>query len=195
LRGEESAQMIVELPIDDQRLTLGRGEGCDLRLSWDRNTSRVHAELERIGGVWTVVDDGLSSNGTLVNGARIGSRQRLRDRDVLQLGETVIVFREPSEEDPSQTRVASLFRAPSLSDAQVRVLHALCRPYKSAHEFTTPATNQQISTELFLSVEATKTHLRALFAKFEVEDLPQNQKRTRLVERAFQSGSVSHRDL
>jgi hypothetical protein len=34
-----------------------------------------------------------------------------------------------------------------------------------------------------------------LFAKFGIEDLPQNQKRIRLVERAFYSGVISERDL
>jgi DNA-binding NarL/FixJ family response regulator len=40
-----------------------------------------------------------------------------------------------------------------------------------------------------------KTHLRALFEKFGVAELPQNQKRVALVERALQSGLVSERDL
>jgi DNA-binding NarL/FixJ family response regulator len=40
-----------------------------------------------------------------------------------------------------------------------------------------------------------KTHLRALFEKLGVEKLPQNQKRIRLVERAFDSGLVSEQDL
>src|SRR4029078_12651835 len=60
---------------------------------------------------------------------------------------------------------------------------------------TPRATNQDIASELFLSVEAVKTHLRALFAKFGVEDLPQNQQRARLIERASQTGLVSERDL
>jgi hypothetical protein len=34
-----------------------------------------------------------------------------------------------------------------------------------------------------------------LFAKFGIEQLPQNQKRARLVERAFFSGVISERDL
>jgi hypothetical protein len=38
-------------------------------------------------------------------------------------------------------------------------------------------------------------HLRALFAKFGVEDLPQNQKRLRLVELALASGVINERDL
>ena len=75
------------------------------------------------------------------------------------------------------------------------MLLALCRPFKDGAAFATPATNQQIAGELHLSVDAVKTHLRALFEKFGVEDLPQNQKRVGLVERALQSGLISERDL
>ena len=75
------------------------------------------------------------------------------------------------------------------------MLVALCRPYKHRSSFASPATNQQIAEELFLSVDAVKTHLRVLFAKLGVEQLPQNEKRIRLVERAFSSGAISERDL
>jgi hypothetical protein len=44
-------------------------------------------------------------------------------------------------------------------------------------------------------VDAVKTHLRALFGKFGIEDLPQNQKRVRLVELALKNGIVTPRDL
>jgi pSer/pThr/pTyr-binding forkhead associated (FHA) protein len=196
LRDGEQSQMIVPLEADTQRITIGRGEGSDVQVWWDRDVSRTHAELERIGGVWTVSDEGLSRNGTFVNGSRVASRQRLRDGDVLRLGSTVVVFRDPKSAGFSDTRMGSLDLAPpTLSEAQRRVLICLCRPYKQPGPFTTPATNQQIAGELFLSVEAVKTHMRALFAKFSVEDLPQNQKRARLIERAFQTGLVSERDL
>ena len=72
---------------------------------------------------------------------------------------------------------------------------ALCRPYKGSAPFATPATNHEIASELVLSVDAIKTHLRVLFQKFGVEHLPQNQKRARLVERALLSGVVSEREL
>ena len=49
--------------------------------------------------------------------------------------------------------------------------------------------------ELFLSVDAVKGHLRALFEKLEVENLPHNQKRVRLVERALESGVLGIREL
>ena len=105
-------------------------------------------------------------------------------------------FRQPGATNLGETEVATdvLDRA-SLSDAQRRVLVALCRPFKEGQGYVTPATNQQVADELYLSVDAVKTHLRALFAKFGVEDLPQNQKRIRLVELALKSGVVTPRDL
>ena len=64
---------------------------------------------------------------------------------------------------------------------------------RTAASFATPATNQEIGAELHLSVDAVKTHMRALFEKLGVGDLPQNQKRVALVERALQSGAVDQR--
>ena len=195
LRDGTNAQVIVRLS-SGRRFTIGRGEGSDLQVHWDRDVSRAHAELERVGGIWTLSDDGLSRNGTFVNGERVGGRQRLRDRDVLAIGRTVIVFRDPSSAGLSETRAGGAeLRPPALSAAQRRILLALCRPYGTPGPFTTPATNAQIAGELYLSVEAVKTHMRALFGKFAVDDLPQGQKRTKLVERAFQTGLVTERDL
>ena len=81
-----------------------------------------------------------------------------------------------------------------LTDTQRRVLVALCRPYRDGG-FATPATNQEIADELFLSVDAVKMHLRTLFGKFELGDLPQNQKRAQLAETALQSGTVARHEL
>ena len=44
-------------------------------------------------------------------------------------------------------------------------------------------------------MDAVKAHLRTLFEKFEVGELPQNQKRIRLAELALRSGVISPRDL
>jgi hypothetical protein len=44
-------------------------------------------------------------------------------------------------------------------------------------------------------VDTVKAHLCALFAKFGVEDLPQNRKRARLANPALQSGVASERDF
>lgn len=192
--GEQQQIFVLGEALD--RVTVGRAVSADISVEWDTEVSRLHAELERIGGDWTVSDDGLSRNGTHVNGERVVGRRRLHDRDVIRFGKTAAVYRQPRVADATETKVASqvLDRA-SLSEAQRRVLLALCRPFKDNAGYVTPATNQQIAGELFLSVDAVKTHLRALFAKFGIEDLPQNQKRIRLVELALTSGVVSPRDL
>jgi len=74
-------------------------------------------------------------------------------------------------------------------------LVALCRPYKTGDPYATPASNQDIAREVFLGVDAVKNHLRLLFQRFELGDLPQNQKRARLAQYAFQTGLVAARDL
>ena len=189
-RRDSGGQQLFPLHPGLRRVMIGRGPANDIPLSWDTEVSRVHAELERLGGEWTVVDDGLSRNGTWVNGARITGRHRLRDADVLQVGQTLFAFRVPRKRDSRPTRAAGgASAAPTLTAAQRRVLEALCRPYKES-EFATPATNQAIAEELFLSVDAVKAHLRALFAAFGIEELPQNQKRSSLAMRALQLGLV-----
>ena len=87
------------------------------------------------------------------------------------------------------------YAAPVISDAQRRVAVALCRPFGAADGFAAPATNQEIADELFLTVAAVKTHLRALFARFGIEDLPQNEKRLRLVELLLNTGVVGDHEL
>jgi pSer/pThr/pTyr-binding forkhead associated (FHA) protein len=192
-RDADARQRIVRLE-GRQRLTVGRDADADVPLSWDEQVSRLHAELECLGSRWTVSDDGLSRNGSFVNGQRVAGRRRLVDGDALRFGRTQILFRAPSI-GRSTALGEDIPTADTLSGAQRRVLVALCRPYKGSPPFTTPATNQEIADELVLSVDAIKTHLRVLFHKFGVEQLPQNQKRARLVERALLSGVVSEREL
>jgi pSer/pThr/pTyr-binding forkhead associated (FHA) protein len=174
---------------------MGRASDCDLQLGWDAEISRVHAELEYVGSDWALVDDGLSRNGTYVNGERLSGRRRLRHGDHLRLGHTALVFHAPDRHETATALAVDLPSRLKLSEAQQRVLVALCRPFKHGRAYATPATNQQIAGELFLSVDAVKTHLRVLFQKFALEDLPQNQKRVKLVERAFASGLISDHDL
>jgi pSer/pThr/pTyr-binding forkhead associated (FHA) protein len=194
LRDGEGAQCLLDLAAHD-RVSIGRANGNELSLAWDTEVSRLHAELEAIAGEWTVSDDGLSRNGTYVNGSRISGRTRLRDGDVLRVGQTAIAFRCPESEDSMPTQVAGVrLTLGDLPPTQRQVLVALARPYK-VDEFAVPATNQQIAGELHLSVDAVKSHLRTLFQRFGIEHLPQNQKRSRLVAEALQSGLISTRDL
>ncbi len=180
------------LPPDGAAVTIGRSGSADVSITGDGEISRVHATMERLGGQWTVVDDGLSRNGTFVNGRRLTARVRLKDRDAIRVGVTVLTFCAPPQTESDQTIVGQPLPALArLTEPQRSVLAALCRPYADGRPYATPASNQQIADQLVLSLDAVKTHLRVLFAKFGIEDLPQNQKRGRLAELALELGLVS----
>jgi len=185
------------VPRDErQTLSVGRREEMDVSISWDGEVSGLHAELQGLSGEWTIGDDGLSKNGTFVNGERVGGRQRLRNGDRIRVGRTILAYNDGRAQPVQQTAaVSNPLALQRLTDTQRRVLVALCRPYRDGGSYATPATNQQIAAELFLSVDAVKMHLRALFAKFELGELAQNQKRARLAECVLQYGLISQQDL
>jgi hypothetical protein len=189
-------QQIVDLSALSDQPTVGRRPTNEISLPWDVNVSRLHAQLERMGDAWTVADDGLSRNGTWVNSVRISGRRLLHDGDLMRFGDTVIAYCDPARGDSRATAdQEETPLAASISEAQRRVLVALCRPYKNSGGFAAPASNKQIADELFIGIDAVKSHMRALFHAFGVGHLPQNQKRARLVERAFSTGVVSDKDL
>jgi DNA-binding NarL/FixJ family response regulator len=61
--------------------------------------------------------------------------------------------------------------------------------------FSAPPSNAEIAEELVIGVDTVKAHLKSLYERFEVGDLPHQQKRARLVELAFSTGTVTPRDL
>lgn len=196
------AERTFSLPETADRLTIGRGGGVDLALDFDETVSTLHAELERLGRHWVASDDGLSRNGSFVNGERIRGRCRLRNGDELKLGSTTLTFRQPGL-GPRGTVAAPTAASqpgdepllPKLSERQREVLIALARPYAGDRPYATPATNKQVAEETHLSVDAVKRHLRILFERFGIGALPQNEKRVRLVELAREGGLISARDL
>lgn len=194
-RDGADAQQLVLLE-HEVRLTVGRRQSNEIALHWDSEVSRLHAALERLGDDWAVSDDGLSSNGTYVNGVRIGGRRRLADGDEMRFGKTIVVFRAPGRGQSNTTLTpGDLREIPRLTDAQRGVLIALARPYRGSGGFATPARNKDVAAEVVLSVDGVKSILRVLFTKFGVEGVPQNEKRVRLVERAFQAGVIAEDDL
>ena len=76
----DGGRHLLELTPELARVTIGRRASCDVALPWDDEVSRVHAELVRMGADWVVCDDGLSHNGTFVNGERVRGRRRLARR-------------------------------------------------------------------------------------------------------------------
>ncbi len=70
--------------------TIGRLPSCTVTVD-DTNVSREHAKIEPGTSAYIVSDLG-STNGTLVNGARIGTGHRLNDGDILSFGATHVRF-------------------------------------------------------------------------------------------------------
>jgi len=195
-RNAEDEQQLVTIDEGTTEIWFGRSPSAGVQLAWDEEASSLHAQLAFVGDEATLIDDGLSSNGSFVNGERVSGRRVLRDGDMLRFGQTGVLYRSPGTAGAESTVLSSdALTAAGVSPAQRRVLVALCRPFKEGTSFATPATNQQIGDELHLSVDAVKTHMRALFESFDVTELPQNQKRVALVERALQSGLISEREL
>lgn len=191
--GQDCQRMFV-LESHDDLLWVGRDAGCDICLDWDEETSRCHAELRRIPEGWTVIDDGLSRNGTFVDNQRISGRRRLQNGEIVRIGGCALTYRPAGVGTTPTKPAAGALAPPVLTPMQQRVLVALYRPLREATGPAVPASNAQIADELVVSVATVKTHIRALFAALGVEDMPHNRKRVRLAELALRAGLVGARE-
>jgi len=92
----------------EQAVTIGRGQGVDLRLQ-DHGVSRAHARIERgADGSHTLEDLG-STNGTWLGGQRVTQRSVLPDGAKVFLGGTVLRFALADDLDLGyQTEVAQI---------------------------------------------------------------------------------------
>src|SRR5256885_4673001 len=194
---------------DQPTAAVGRLPTSDVVIDWDNQVSRTHARFEHGSEGWVVVDDGLSSNGTFVNEQRVASRLVLRGGDQIRFGGTIATFHAPKPPvpqappappaPPAAAPPPAAAQAPAppainLSSTQRRVLVALCRPYKDAQGFATPATDEAIAEELVLAAGEVRGHLRVLAAKLGGERRPDAERRVRLAQAAFAAHLVHERD-
>src|SRR4051794_10785930 len=97
--GEQAIQQLAT----DAELWVGRSGSADVQLGWDGEVSTLHAQIEVVRDECTLVDDGLSRNGSFVNEERVHGRRHLRDGDALRFGQTVLIYRRPGEDAPEAT--------------------------------------------------------------------------------------------
>jgi pSer/pThr/pTyr-binding forkhead associated (FHA) protein len=167
------------LELATERVTIGRRPSCDVALPWDGEVSRLHAEIVRLGEDWVLCDDGLSHNGTFVNGERLRGRRRLHSGDAIAVGATTLSLYDDDPASTAPTRAARPETKPvTVTPAQRRLLEALSRPLRGGG--VVPASNRQIATELTISVETVKGTLSALYELFGLTGHAQNEKRAAL---------------
>jgi pSer/pThr/pTyr-binding forkhead associated (FHA) protein len=96
----------LEYPIDKQEIEIGKASHNHITLT-DPTVSNTHAIVTARETGYTIVDLG-SRNGTFVNDERLGSQAHtLRHGDKIQLGQTVLTFRNPGETSANATEVLS----------------------------------------------------------------------------------------
>lgn len=78
----------TELGLTAERMRIGRGEECDLRVDHG-SVSRVHAEVQRLADGRYELIDKESANGIRVNGVEM-KRALLDGRDTIELGDVVL---------------------------------------------------------------------------------------------------------
>jgi pSer/pThr/pTyr-binding forkhead associated (FHA) protein len=177
--------------LEADRTTVGNAAENDISLADDATASRLHAMLERFQAGWCVTDLG-SSNGTWVNGERIWSSRRLRHGDEIRIGQTRLIFRDPSHTAGRETEAE--VGPPSLTARERDVLVALCRPLLDRDMFTEPASTRTIAAELVITQAAVKQHLANLYDKFGVAG-GDAHRRARLANEALRRGAVSLTEL
>lgn len=187
----QGTQALVVLDSGTTRVPIGRREGLPVSIPADRSVSRTHAVLERVGVDWVLIDEGLSRNGTWVNGDRVRRRRRLVSGDRIRVGQTLITYTDPRptapEADSSTDVGMKIDRIDALTAIQHLVLDALCTPLR-ANRYASPATNAEIAEALHLSLDSVKGHMRVLFRVFGLSALPQNKKRAQLAEIGVRAG-------
>ncbi len=190
--GDQRQQIHLLDPAAD-RVAIGRGRDQDLVIDWDKQVSRSHALMEKLGGEWFV--DDLSRNGSYVNGDRVGKRQRLAHKDVMCFGATRVAFhdRASAAESESTARAADDVWAP-MTAMQRKVLIALCRPLVD-DSTALPAGNRQIAEEVGLGVDAVKAHLRVVYERNGLASLAQMEKRSRLAHVLLENGTLQPHDF
>src|SRR5215475_8057424 len=84
----------VSIPLDRDRIGLGRSSVNELCYPDDAGLSRQHLAIIRTGEEWRVDDLG-SKNGTVVNGRRIEKSAPFNPGDRISAGHLTIEFAEP----------------------------------------------------------------------------------------------------
>jgi len=148
------------------RTVVGRDPEADVPLDGEA-VSWHHLEIELHGEV-PMATDLDSRNGTALNGEPLDRPRRLRDGDVLSVGEHRLEVSDALPGRGGET-VAAAAPAVPLSEEERATAAALVAPYRSEGAFAgRPATRAEIAESLHVSERTAQRRLDALAAKLDV---------------------------
>lgn len=92
-----------EFELDGDFISIGRASNNSVAFPEDSNVSRYHAEIEKRGDEFWIIDLN-SSNGTKVNGEKVATEKPLSDGDLIVFGGTseVQILLSPREEEKKE---------------------------------------------------------------------------------------------
>ena len=99
-----------EFALTGRRMSIGRDTDCDIVLP-DNGVSRRHASIAPVPGGYILSDE--SSNGTLVNGERMGATHILDPGDVIRMHDEELRFDVAAADATGEPVTASASRAPT----------------------------------------------------------------------------------
>lgn len=95
------------VPLEKAILVVGRQADCDIILTQSRKVSRKHCIIAQVNDRWMLRDLG-STNGVSVNGTRVKKEARLRNGDLVTIGD--LPFRlqnKPELDEPAAEKVVA----------------------------------------------------------------------------------------
>jgi pSer/pThr/pTyr-binding forkhead associated (FHA) protein len=95
------------VPLEKAILVVGRQADCDIILTQSRKVSRKHCIFAQVNDRWMLRDLG-STNGVSVNGTRVKKEARLRNGDLVTIGD--LPFRlqnKPELDEPAAEKVVA----------------------------------------------------------------------------------------
>jgi pSer/pThr/pTyr-binding forkhead associated (FHA) protein len=149
-----------------ERTTIGRDPEAGVCID-DEAVSWHHLEIESRGGVLMATDLD-SRNGTALNGEPLDRPRRLRDGDVLTVGDYRLEVSDPVPGRAGAT-VAASEPSVELNEEERATAAALVAPYRNEGAFAgRPATRAELAEALHVSERTAQRRLDALAAKLDI---------------------------
>ncbi len=151
------------LPVDTYPFVIGRGTDCDLQIS-ARHISKRHAEINEFGSTIMIHDLG-STNGTTINGTRIGEPVSLKPGDHVTIGGIELIVKTRADIKKDEQARTSLFEAKDHT-GDFSAYYGLTRKEKEVLKLLSKGRSvKSIAEVLEISSGTAKNHIVEIYRK------------------------------